>query len=182
MTHVDGHPLFKALHTGKNEYGEIRLQNLVQSSSLDHVMQPIAEMQQTRDAFGQGPIKLLNVDNCCQIRAKLEKMIPSLLQGLAEKTVLPLPPDDQIRLLHNGTQESTATLNAFLSNVWNYVQSTDNASKVPLSVDCEWDVEGDVTHKNVRKVGKVSLIQLAIHKNEPMVMQGLSLRFLAIYI
>jgi hypothetical protein len=87
---MDGTKTFEGLLTGLNEYGEIRLQHLVQSTSHKYMENSLKAMVKTLENYNLELPKVVWVDKCCVDRAFLEKVIPSLTKRLDAFHTLPM--------------------------------------------------------------------------------------------
>ncbi|KAL8293201.1 hypothetical protein RQP46_000895 [Phenoliferia psychrophenolica] len=73
---IDGY--LSSCYSILNEYGEIRLQLLTLSKSLEHLREPLARLQATLVARGHEEIQFLTIDNITGELAFFESAIPSL--------------------------------------------------------------------------------------------------------
>jgi hypothetical protein len=88
---LNGVKMFIGLHTGLNEYEEIRTQVLVQSTSHDQLRQSMLSLKHTATAFKYLLPQLVYTDQCCQDRQFYEGIFPSLRRNLIEPPLLELP-------------------------------------------------------------------------------------------
>ncbi|ORY29256.1 hypothetical protein BCR33DRAFT_772567 [Rhizoclosmatium globosum] len=152
---INGHRLFKALFTAKNEYREIRLQALTQSSGHLDLIPLFRSHERTREYFGYSPITLVYTDKCCSDRSFLQSVLEqSLPVGTAAKPLLPLPDNPLcVRLL---STERPTEITTALARIIQHIRSLPNSSRMPLGLDTEWKVGPR------GKEGKIQLLQLAI--------------------
>ncbi|KAJ3097227.1 hypothetical protein HDU97_005071 [Phlyctochytrium planicorne] len=155
LSPVNGHRLFKALWTGKNEYLEIRLQKFVLSTGHSEIEDALREFKETRKAFNQPELKVIYVDNCCHERKFLEETFPELQRGLAELNELPVPKN-----LHVMDASTDVGVKPMIEPLLHHIKNIrDGDPRLVIGLDAEWP-----------KTEKVRLIQVAVSdsiNNEP---------------
>jgi hypothetical protein len=106
MSQINGMKTFLGVFSGKNEYSELRLQYLVQSSGHDQLKVPLSAAYSTMVDTG-GPLpRYVWSDRCCDDAPFLQEVWPSLATSLAVPAILPLPDDANIKVRLTGPSES----------------------------------------------------------------------------
>ncbi|KAJ3004701.1 UNVERIFIED_CONTAM: hypothetical protein HDU68_004936 [Siphonaria sp. JEL0065] len=151
---INGHKLFKALFTGKNEYREIRLQALTQTAGHADLVPLFRSHELTRKFLGYAAVELVYTDKCCSDRTFLQSMLEQITPENAPISLLPLPHDPlSIRLLSTDHPKEIETA---LARVVQHIRALPDGKMLPIGLDCEWNVGPN------GKDGKVRLLQLAI--------------------
>ena len=172
LARYQGKSLFKALITGTNELGEIRVQFHVVTDGQDQFEQPLEELIKTLNAYGQRLPDLFFTDQPSVDKQFFLRMIPSLrefqdkLSGLdlsvcVDETPHAAPELESMTLCSSTTQIETAV------NSLRNLLLTKSPDRRVLALDAEWDTtkgaNGQVTASS-----KVSLIQIGYFEaNEP---------------
>ena len=168
-----GKSQFRALITGTNELGEIRVQFHVVTDSHDQMERALASMCETTRAYGQQLPTLVFTDNVVGDKAFFEAYFnlhtdaPHGGAGVEEdESGLPVAviSEEVISVLQTAT-----TLNTKV-DAMRFVVRAEEAPVI--SIDAEWDVHKD-SRGYVRGCGSVAVIQLAFLEPEtkkPMVL------------
>lgn len=144
-----------ALHTGTNQYGEVRIMHLVSSKAHSQIMPSLSLIPKSLALFGHKETEIIFTDNL-RDRAELERAFPSL-----RKDVTPPPSDSSLPLLlippsHRITALATATsINDNLDvSIMQELELTEG--EIFIGFDMEWpvDLESGIH-------GLVALIQIA---------------------
>src|SRR5882762_3133122 len=94
---VNGTPIFGALHSVVNEYGECCAMTLTINKAHNQIMPALAAIPASLQMYGHGEVELVYTDNVRGDKAELERAFPSLSQGVtpitAELPVLTWPSD-----------------------------------------------------------------------------------------
>lgn len=154
MARVNGIPVFSALHSTVNEYGEIRAMVLTPTKAHDQFMPILAKIPRSLALFGHGPTEVIFTDNVRGDKLELEASIPSLKNDIVPvvKTriePLQLPKSWAVVELSNAHQ-----INFRFDLIMNH---KTNSTSVVAAVDMEWPVD---TLSGIR--GPVALIQIAV--------------------
>ena len=78
LSTAGGEPLFKALITATNEYGEIRIQFFVVTDGQDQFKYPCQKFNETVEAYGQAELDFLWTDNVGKDKAFFHQVFSSL--------------------------------------------------------------------------------------------------------
>lgn len=152
MTSTDGARIFEGLLTGKNEFGEIRLQQFVQSTATEQFRNSLEQLCVTGKILNYDPLLLVYVDNCCQVRTTLESAMPALQDGLSCPPTLELT-SDPIYI----TERKAATIAA--SAIYEEMIARQPADAI-IGLDLEWDFTMDSNAGG--KAGKIAMLQIAM--------------------
>ena len=165
MCQYKGEPVFKALVTVTNEFGEIRMQFHVVSDSHEQMEAAFESFLQTTKEYGYPPVQLAFTDNPTRDKAFLLSKFPSLkahqekLDSLMSQTdavsvepTLPLMPYQSSDVV---VLSKTAEINRFFTAMRNIVAETNKA----VAVDAEWKVDLNRDGRPSKSY-KVGLIQL----------------------
>jgi hypothetical protein len=152
---VSGKPIFGALHTAVNEHGECRAMTLTVNKSHDQCMPALAAIPKSLQRYGHGDTELVFTDNVRGDKAELERIFPSLTQGVTpvhsgSLPVLTLPADWGIYMLETTWQVNTR-LDALLDEI-----QQKSGGKFVVAMDMEWPVD-----KATGVQGLVSLLSVA---------------------
>lgn len=154
MAQANGCRLFEGLYTVLNEYGEIRLQIYVQSTSNEQLREPLQQMAKTIEILGFQPPKVFFVDNCCQSRSFLHEVLPSLQDNIA---ILPILEINSYRgqPIEISVAETPKTALMHATALHDIVDSLPAQSKI-VGLDLEWNISYSATPS------KVALLQVAV--------------------
>jgi hypothetical protein len=83
VCHIANTPIYNALYTALNEYGEIRIQVLATSKSLEDVKRAFETMYEAYNQYGHEKPKIFFSDNVRSDKLFLEEALPSLKAGLS---------------------------------------------------------------------------------------------------
>ncbi|KAK2467195.1 hypothetical protein APHAL10511_000744 [Amanita phalloides] len=83
---VNSEAIFGALHTGINKYVEIHTMTLTPTKGHSQFMPALATIPHSLRDYGHEDIELVFTDNVCTDKIELERVFPSLSQG-----VMPIP-------------------------------------------------------------------------------------------
>lgn len=145
--------MFEGMFTGLTEYEEIRISNLVQTSSHDQMRIPLENYYNTVIKFDQKKPLLLYTDKCCHDREFCESVLPSLKDNLEKTPFLEISSEDSI--MYAGCEASAAMrANQLLEDLILELKLT-KTGPVIIGMDCEWE-----TDEGRRR--PVALLQLAI--------------------
>ncbi|KAJ3072618.1 hypothetical protein HDU98_003249 [Podochytrium sp. JEL0797] len=150
---VNGHKMFKALFTGKNEYSEIRLQALLQTAGHFDLIPVFRSFEETRKFFGHDPVEICYTDKCCSNRAFLQSVLEPPASSGSSTTILPLPSHPlAIRIL---STENPVEIQTALSRIISHVRALPVEKQLVVGLDTEWN------NGPRGKEGPVRLLQLA---------------------
>jgi hypothetical protein len=156
MARVNGVPVFSALHSTVNEYGEVRAMVLTPTKAHDQFMPILAKIPKSLSMFGHGQTEVIFTDNVRGDKVELESSLPSLKDQIVPvvKTSLEplqLPESWTVVELSNSHQ-----INFRLDIIMNH---KTKSTLVVAAVDMEWAVD---TLSGIH--GPVALIQIAYQK------------------
>ncbi len=159
---VNGERIFIALLTVTNEYGEIRVCNLVATKSHSQFKLSLRGMAHSLELYGHPPPMLFFTDNMGD-KAFLEASFPSLREGVVpvekygslEPFVLP----SDVRILPRAEE---AAINAALSTIINELPVESPDPDLIVGFDCEWNVVISDAGKVER--GEIAIVQIAYQK------------------
>jgi hypothetical protein len=152
---LNGMKLFEGLFTCKNEYGEIRLQQLVQSSSMEELTLSFENCFANLKANNMALPEIVYDDKCCEHGNFLKRVWPSLAvrpgEGM-EFEMLEVP-----TVVYMKTNfDVMMHLTPIMTQIQN-LQGT--AMKLNVGLDCEWNIR--MQKGQNPKLGKVGTIQMA---------------------
>ncbi|KAJ3003776.1 UNVERIFIED_CONTAM: hypothetical protein HDU68_005504, partial [Siphonaria sp. JEL0065] len=150
---INGHRLFKALFTGKNEYREIRLQALTQTSAHFDLTPLFRSYELTRKFYGYASLALCYTDKCCSDRAFLQSVLEQVLPPGSAIPLLPLPENPLCICLLSTERPEEITI--ALARVVEHIRALPCRNQMPLGLDTEWNMGPN------GKEGKIQLLQLA---------------------
>ena len=169
LAQAHGTRIFKALITGTDEFGEIRVQFHVVTDGQDQFAGPIAYLLETLAAYGHELPTLFFTDKPKDDDAFFKQVIPSLqamqnrLDGFIASPEVAAPVAEFEDL--NITIIKKATLMASpLTSLRNLVRALPTREKV-ISIDCEWNTAKDSQGRIVAN-DKVALIQLGYFEGD----------------
>ena len=145
--------LIDGLHTGMNEYGEIRLLHFIQSTAFSEKEQSLKNYYSTATAYKILP-EVLFVDNCCSVRSSYEKALPSLCKNLKTWKLLPLPEN----VLYSKPRSLPDEINTMLQPIVDYLTSLPDEKTLPIGLDTEWPVNYGAGVEQ-----KIAVIQIALY-------------------
>lgn len=159
---VNGERIFTALLTVTNEYGEIRVCNLVATKSHSQFELSLREMAHSLDLYGHPQPALFFTDNMAD-KAFLESSFPSLRNGIVpvekhgnlEPFVLP----SDVQILPRAEE---AAINAALSTIIDELPIESSDPDLILGFDCEWNVAISDVGRVER--GEIAIVQIAYQK------------------
>lgn len=149
---VNGVKTFMGLHTGMNEYGEIRLFTLVQSTAFSQIKAAMSAAYNTMSERNQPLPSLCYTDRCCGDRAHFEEVWPSLASAPAPLRPLALPvPPVYVR--------TSDDYNLYALPVLTALNALPDGMPMTIGLDTEWVVS--TTGPDPGKQGKVCVVQIA---------------------
>lgn len=143
------------LHTGINEYREIRLMTLTATKAHHQFMPALVAVSKSLATYGHQPIQIIYTDNVRGDKAELERNLPQLkadlvpVPDISALETLSIPRDFNINIL-----SSTFQVNTRLGSIMN---GPDGGDDIYAAVDMEWPVDRE---NGIR--GKIAVISLAI--------------------
>ncbi|KAF8953970.1 hypothetical protein BDZ97DRAFT_2082274 [Flammula alnicola] len=150
---VGGVPIFSALHSTVNEYGEIRAMVLTPTKAHDQFMPVLAAIPRSLAMFGHGEVEAVYTDNVRGDKSELEITLPSLTKAVVPvvKTSLPL-----LELPSSWSKVELSTPHQINMRFDIIMNHKTPSTTVTAAVDMEWPVD---THTGIH--GPVALIQIA---------------------
>lgn len=150
-----------------NEYGEIRLQQLTLSKSLEHLKEPLHNMLQSLEDHGHRLPSLLYINNIKAELSFFERAVPSLQRGVHH-----VPSPSISGLPAAATLDGYQThfvpsdeVNEACSKIVNWLNRLrDDAGDQNLNIVCGFDIEWPPPEGRGQSPGKVALIQFAFEK------------------
>ena len=139
MARINGTPVFSALHSTVNEYGEVRAMVLTPTKAHDQIMPVLAQIPKSLALYGHDLTEVVYTDNVRADKHELERAFPSLL-----KNVTPVINHSALEPLsipsHWSVVElsSTTQINIRLNTIMNH---SLGGSKVIVAFDMEWPVD-----------------------------------------
>ena len=157
---MNGERVFIALLTVTNEYGEIRICNLVATKSHSQFVLSLEKLADSLALYGHAQPAIFYTDNMAD-KSFLEAAFPSLRENIkpVEKyghlTPFVLPSNIDII-----TRSDEGSINGILSEIIQAVPEDASEPDIVVGFDCEWNfMLGD--HGRLESRGKVALVQLA---------------------
>lgn len=144
--------LIDGLHTGMNEYGEIRLLHFIQSTAFSDKEESLKNYNLTANAYKILP-EVLFVDNCCSVRSSYEKALPSLCKNLKTWKLLPLPED----VVYSKPKSSPDEINTLLQPIVDHLRKTPDKKFMHIGLDTEWPINYGVGVES-----KIAVIQIGL--------------------
>ncbi|KAG6847920.1 hypothetical protein H0H93_004886 [Arthromyces matolae] len=157
---VGGEPVFAALHTCVNKYGEIRKMTLTATKAHDQCMPALAEIPHSLRKYGHGDIEGVFTDSASD-KAELERIMPSLLKDVvpvptsSEYPKLTIPSDWPCAVLR-----TTYQINTRLNIIMDELSKLPDTESISLALDMEylqisWNMMDISIHliSRVKKVG-----------------------------
>jgi hypothetical protein len=155
LAQLNGEKTFEGLFTCKNEYGEIRMQQLVQSSSMEELTLLFSNCWRTLTTNKMRLPEVVFDDKCCEHANFLQSVWPSISIQPGESLDLPILPIDRVVYLKT---ELECTMH--LLNLLDSINSFPDGIKTNIGLDCEWNVNR--RKGQPAKVERVATIQMAI--------------------
>jgi len=155
---VNGHPMFTAVHSMMNNYGELRLHNLVATKSLQPLVGSIKNMLNSLQRYGHPQPELLFVDDVRGEGNFFTKNIPSLTKNVQPLSLDPYPHLEEYQLPSNVKIVVANTLNQCSQYLdAHIIDCLDSATedRIVIGLDCEW------CYDQFLGSGKVALCQIA---------------------
>ncbi|KAJ3069207.1 hypothetical protein HDU98_007736 [Podochytrium sp. JEL0797] len=143
----EGERIAEGVYTDFNEYSEITLQQVTQTSTMEEIRESFVQDVRTRELLGMPDVKLRTSDRCCQDSSVYDEVY-KLNRGV--QTLLPLP-IPEVKSFRVKTFEDTVAVIALLKPLTAHLDSSEDA-ELDLGLDTEWEVP---------KNGKLSTIQIA---------------------
>ena len=135
--HLAQEKTFEGLFTCKNEYGEIRMQQLVQSSSMEELTLLFSNCWKTLTTNKMSLPEVVFDDKCCDHTNFLQSVWPSLSVQPGESLELPLLSLDSVAVVYLKTElECTMHLLHLLDSI----NSLPDVIKTNIGLDCEWNI------------------------------------------
>ena len=150
-----GTPIFNALFTGLNEYGEIRMNSFSFGTTKDETSGSLKALKNSLLANGQSMPTHFYTDICCSDRGMLEDTFPSLKAQLVRSSPLPLP---KITFITIDIKSNIQAINAMLMELYQWLNRNES-DFVPIGLDTEWNI-------TYEKEKTVDVIQLAYCLND----------------
>lgn len=158
---IDGVEVFTGLLTVTNEWGEIRVINLVATKSHNQFESALSEMKISLEMYGHGQPAIFYTDNPAADKAFLERAFPSLLLDVIEKD----PYKDLLPLTLEGitvrTTSNSADITRICRAIVDSVESGDDLATTAVGFDMEWPVYSDSQTGRITGAGKTALVQIA---------------------
>ena len=138
---MNGEAVFGALHTGINEYVEVRTMTLTPTKAHSQFMPALATIPHSLRDYGHGDVELVFTDNVRADKTELEQVFPSLLQDVEPVPLsttmecLEIPVEWPTSILESSYQISTC-LNILLQSL--EMLPTDQS--IDIAMDMEWSV------------------------------------------
>ncbi|EDR15529.1 uncharacterized protein LACBIDRAFT_321428 [Laccaria bicolor S238N-H82] len=136
---IQGEPVFTGLLTMTNEFGEIRICDLVPTKAHSQFDIALTRMNHSIKLFGLEPPRIIFTDNLAD-KPMLERHFPSLKEGvrpvnsLGDLPVLQLPSGCIPKVFQTATQINSAIL-SFIDTF-----SHLDGDKLVVGLDTEWDI------------------------------------------
>lgn len=140
---VNGQPLFSGLFTAINEYGEVRCQLLVQSTSNRMLKEPLKNWKESAEKLNTTLPQIVFSDRCCDDHDFYCEAFPTLRQSLIAKPML----DVDMAKVHCYRGSDAVLMMERIKQ-----ELMDVQQKV-VGLDCEW---------NRGNNSKVAVIQIAL--------------------
>lgn len=143
------------LHTGINEYQEIRMMTLTATKAHHQFMPALAAVSKSLATYGHQPIQIIYTDNVHSDKAELERTLPQLkadvvpVPDISALETLSIPRDFNINILSSAYQ-----VNMRLSSI---MDGPDDGADIYAAVDMEWPVD---RANGIQ--GKIAIVSLAI--------------------
>lgn len=155
---VDGCPVFTAVHSLSNEFGEVRFHQLTTTKSLQEVKPQIKQMLVSLKKYGHDQPQLLFVDDPRGERSFFEENIPSLranVQHVTSYSSLPalIIPVDTMTVVE---VRNAADCNHLVDLHILDKLSPNSSTLMAVGFDCEWPFDS-----NTNSVGRIATIQIA---------------------
>ncbi|KAI3653135.1 hypothetical protein MP228_002560 [Amoeboaphelidium protococcarum] len=163
MGQLNGVRTFEGLHTVLNEYEEIRSQSFVQSTSHQHITQPLKAMYNTLESNGMKTPQVVYTDICCQDRQFYESVFPSLRVGILNKPLL------GVEMSKVFVASDEQTLKVQQNSMVNEMKEAQDGRDYAVGLDCEWEYSKE--SGNGGKIGKVSVLQLCFPGSKVLIIQ-----------
>ena len=147
---ISEQPIFEALYTVTNEYGEIRSQILTYDKSHAQIRGPLEQLRDGLLQFGHTLPRSFYVDDSAQSKAFLEGIFPSLRENIFSPVsnnypLASLPPHIRVKILER---------NDFRSVLFQFLDDAQEDGPITIGLDCEWNI-------NKSAEEKVALLQIA---------------------
>lgn len=153
---MNGVPVFGALHTVVNEFGEVHAMTLTPTKAHDQFMPALSEIANALKKYGHGDIELVYTDNVHADKPELERVFPSLLWDLSPvpTTTAPLVIPDKWKE-HIYILSSAYQVNNFFNIIMEDLAHLAEDATLLFPFDMEWSVD-----RSQGIQGRVALIQL----------------------
>ena len=138
---VNGEEVFGALHTGINEYVEVRTMTLTPTKGHAQFMPALATIPHSLHDYGHEDVRLVFTDNVHADKNELERVFPSLLQN-----VKPVPLSTSMECLEVPTEwtitilESTYQILTRLNIILEQLDILPADQLIDIAMDMEWSV------------------------------------------
>lgn len=106
----DGTPIAAAVYTDCNEYSEITLQQITQTTTMEELRESFKQDVNTRKMLGTPQVKIRSSDLCCQDASVLESVY-ELNRGLTK--LVPLPTPEPLALSIKNHEDSASLMAHF---------------------------------------------------------------------
>ncbi|EDR06043.1 uncharacterized protein LACBIDRAFT_329103 [Laccaria bicolor S238N-H82] len=166
---IQSEPVFTGLLTMTNEFGEIRICDLVPTKAHSQFDIALTRMNHSIKLFGLEPPHIIFTDNLAD-KPMLERHFPSLKEGvrpvnsLGDLPVLQLPSGCIPKVFQTATQINSAIL-SFIDTF-----SHLDGDKLVVGLDTEWDVDLSARRQGVPDHRKTAIMQIA-YGNEVWIFQ-----------
>lgn len=171
MSKINGQPIFEALYTVTNEYGEIRSQILTFDKGQDQIKNALINLRRGLETTGFEPPKVFFVDDSVQSKSFLEGIFPSLKQNVtpvleSKYRPLELPDGVDVALIQRSHIAEDA--------INELIQDAEN-SQIAVGFDCEWNwdaqlhIAGKVALIQIAYKDKITLIQVSVYSLNPLI-------------
>ncbi|KAF6741348.1 hypothetical protein DFP72DRAFT_1116992 [Ephemerocybe angulata] len=161
---VAGEAVFIGLLTMTNEFGEIRICDLVPSKAHSQFDIALRRLLDSAKTFGMEPPQLVFTDNIAD-KPMLEQHFPSLLTGVKPVSLdgllpLEIPADVDVRVCRTTAQVNTAIL-----GLVEQLEDGSAESMLTVGLDTEWNVDLDSRRRGVPERKQTAVMQLAHHNS-----------------
>ncbi|KAH7920342.1 hypothetical protein BV22DRAFT_1133160 [Leucogyrophana mollusca] len=157
---ISGVPVFGALHTAVNEYGEIRAMTLTPTKAHDDCMPALVKIPDSLAKYGHNELEVVFTDSMRGDKEALHRVFPSLL-----KNVTPVPSSSLEPLSLPANWEiyslsSTYQVNTRVNTIMADLQDIGPDEELHLPMDMEWPVD-----RAMGIYGGVALVSIAYKKS-----------------
>lgn len=157
---VLGEAVFCGLLTMTNEFGEIRICDLVPTKAHSQFDLALKRMSDSIRTYGMEPPKVIFTDNMADKRM-LEEHFPSLKTGVHpvldnDLPFLTLPDNVEVRVCQTWFQ-----VNAAILGLVDLIPEAGTGKKMVVGLDTEWDVDLDARQGGIPDRRQTAIMQIA---------------------